>query len=254
MSKYYDVQKLYGNPLLYFGEFNKYCDDMYFWPQIIQEYNSKSLIEIGCGTGRVAKLVVPLVKKYTGLDFSKEFIDFFKSNNCEIINQYNVGLINQDMKNININEIYDMIILPFNVFVYLYTEDDVKSFFLGIERISKKNTIVVIDLTNNQNEDFIKTNYRLCNRWIDKNNNKIKLYEKHTYDIKNKIINYSKKYVYEENKKEIILKLPVKVYTVKDFIDFADQYNFEIEKIYGDYDKSEYSTKSRKQIIILRKK
>lgn len=254
MDKYQEVQKLYDNPYLYDIEFKDYRDDIYFWPHIVQDYNSKTLIEIGCGIGRIAKLVAPVVEKYTGLDFSKEFIDYFKNKEQTLINQYNINLINQDMKKINLNEKYDMIILPFNVFVYLYTEEDVKNFFFGLEKISSKNSIIIIDLNNNQEEDFINIDYRLCNEINDSNNKRIRLYEKHIYDKKNKIIYYSKKYINEELKQEIVLNLPVKVYTVEDLIKFAKQHNYKIETVYGDYDRSEYSTNSRKQIIILRKK
>lgn len=253
MNKYKEIEILYNNPNLYNVEFKEYKDDIYFWPQILKDYNPKTLIEIGCGTGRVAKLVAPLVKKYTGLDFSKEFIKYFKENNKSIIMKNNINLVNQDMKAIHINYKYDMIILPFNVFVYLYTNEDVKRFFSGIEKISKKNTIVIIDLANNHDDDLLNIDYRLCNEFID-NNNIIKLYEKHYYDVENKIINYTKKYIWSNEEKELILNLPVKIYTVDDFVDFSIKYNYQIEKIYGDYDKSEYSSKSRKQIIILRKK
>ena len=85
MNKYKEIEILYNNPNLYNVEFKEYKDDIYFWPQILKDYNPKTLIEIGCGTGRVAKLVAPLVKKYTGLDFSKEFIKYFKENNKSIL-------------------------------------------------------------------------------------------------------------------------------------------------------------------------
>lgn len=48
MDKYQEVQKLYDNPYLYEIEFKDYNDDIYFWPQIVQGYNSKNLLEIGC--------------------------------------------------------------------------------------------------------------------------------------------------------------------------------------------------------------
>ena len=159
MNKYKEIEILYNNPNLYNVEFKEYKDDIYFWPQILKDYNPKTLIEIGCGTGRVAKLVAPLVKKYTGLDFSKEFIKYFKENNKSIIMKNNINLVNQDMKAIHINYKYDMIILPFNVFVYLYTNEDAKSFFSGIEKISKKNTIVIIDLANNHDDDLLNIGF-----------------------------------------------------------------------------------------------
>ena len=52
------------------------------------------------------------------------------------------------MKDININTIYDLIILPFNTFCYLYTLEDLEQFFAGIKKISNSNTIIVIDIIN----------------------------------------------------------------------------------------------------------
>ena len=52
------------------------------------------------------------------------------------------------MKDININTIYDLIILPFNTFCYLYTLEDLKQFFAGIKKVSNNNTIIVIDIIN----------------------------------------------------------------------------------------------------------
>ena len=71
------------------------------------------------------------------------------------------------MKDININTIYDLIILPFNTFCYLYTLDDLKRFFTGIEKISNSNTIIVIDIINPNIDDMSEQKkYKLCNHFI----------------------------------------------------------------------------------------
>ena len=82
--------------------------------------------------------------QYDGLDISKKIIDdFIKENSW-----YKDTLFNQDMKSININNTYNLIILPFNTFCYLYTLNDIRQFFEGINKISDSNTIIIIDIVN----------------------------------------------------------------------------------------------------------
>ena len=82
-------------------------------------------MEIGIGNGRLIKLLSNTVLQYDGLDISKNIIhDFLKNNSW-----YKGNLFNQDMKNINLNTIYDLIILPFNTLCYLYTLDDLICLF-----------------------------------------------------------------------------------------------------------------------------
>ena len=46
----------------------------------MQLNNDKSVLEIGCGTGRLAVRVCPLVKNYTGIDISPKTVERAKSN------------------------------------------------------------------------------------------------------------------------------------------------------------------------------
>ena len=68
------------------------------------------VLEIGIGNGRLIKLLSNTVSQYDGLDISQNIINKFIEKNS----WYKGILFNQDMKNININTIYDLIILPFN--------------------------------------------------------------------------------------------------------------------------------------------
>lgn len=108
------------------------------------------VLEIGIGNGRLIKLLSNTVLQYDGLDISQNIINNFIEKNS----WYKGILFNQDMKDINIDTIYDLIILPFNTFCYLYTLDDLKRFFTGIKKISNSNTIIIIDIINPNIDDM----------------------------------------------------------------------------------------------------
>ena len=152
-------------------------------------------------------------------------------------------IYNHDMKNIEIDYKYDLIILPFNTFSYLYTLNDVSNFFKGIKRISGNSTIIMIDIFNPKIDDLKDTlKYKLCRKFVI--NNKIcKLYEKHLY---------KKKYVIENN--ELVLNLPNRVFFPQEVLNLFQLNGFKVKEIIGDYNNEKFNSNSRKQIFFLEKR
>lgn len=248
MNNYDEIKKLYDNNIIYSNEFTNYDDDFSFWTYWINKIKPKNVLEIGIGNGRLIKLLANSVLSYDGLDVSKNIIDDFISKNS----WYKGNLFNQDMKNIKINKTYDLIILPFNTFCYLYTLDDLKHFFSGIKKISNDNSIIVIDLINPNINDIIdQTKYKLCSRFSI-NNKMCKLYEKHNYDYSTQIINYRKKYVFS-NGGIVKLNLPVRVFFHQELLNLLNSFGYEIVNMLGDYNNENYSFNSRKQIAFIRR-
>ena len=156
------------------------------------------------------------------------------------------------MKDININTIYDLIILPFNTFCYLYTLDDLKRFFTGIKKISNSNTIIIIDIINPNIDDMSEQKkYKLCNHFII-NHEMCKLYEKHYFDYDTEVINYSKKYVFS-NGKIMNFNLPVRIFFHQELLNLFNLFGFEIINILGDYNNENYKFNSRKQIVFIKR-
>ena len=248
MNNYDEIKKLYDNSIIYNNEFDNYDDDFSFWIYWINKIKPKKVLEIGIGNGRLIKLLSNLVSSYDALEISKNIIDDFNLNNT----WYKVKIFHQDMKKININDTYDLIILPFNTFCYLYTLDDLKHFFSGIKRISNNDTIIVIDIINpgfNDLED-IKT-YCFCNTFSI-NNDECKLYEKHHYDSKSQTIHYFKKYIFPNNK-FLTFNLPVRIFFHQELLNLLDLLGFKIVNIFGDYNNEEYNSSSRKQILFIKR-
>jgi len=248
MNVYDDIKKLYDESNIYNNEFAGYEDDFSFWNYWIKKIKPKRILEVGIGNGRLIKLLSSHVFQYDGLEISKNIIkDFIEKNP-----NYSGKIYNQDMKNINIDCIYDLILVPFNTFSYLYTLNDIRNFFNGIKKISDNNTIVVIDIFNPTLDDLNSSiKYKLCGTF-NVNEEKYDLYEKHFYDSVNQIITYVKKYVSTNN--EVVFDLPVRVFFPQEFLNLCELNGFYIEKLLGDYNNDEFSENSRKQILFLKKR
>lgn len=248
MNNYEEIKKIYDNNIIYNNEFINYDDDFSFWIYWVNKIKPKKVLEIGIGNGRLIKLLSNLVLIYDGIDISKNIIDDFKHNN----NWYKGNLFNQDMKKININNTYDLIILPFNTFCYLYTLEDLKNFFNGIKKISNDNTIIVIDIINPRVNDLVdKKTYRFCGQFfID--NERYRLYEKHYYDYNTQVINYFKKYILSNNK-TLTFNLPVRIFFHQELLNLLNLFGFKVINNIGDYNNEKYNSNSRKQILFIKR-
>lgn len=244
------IKELYDNPELYINEFINYKDDIYFWTKIIKMYKSKKVLEIGIGNGRLINLLHEFVEKYDGIDFSSKLVDY-----CRKKYGYdNVNLYNKDLKKCKLNDIYDLIILPFNVINNFYSEDDIHNAFNSIKKMSNKNTIIVIDTINpkiedlNNREEFVRTNE------FNMYGKRVLVLENKKYNNINSTCIYKKRYINSEGKliKESIL--PNRIFFNSELRLLIKHYGFEIINIYGDYNFEKISNLSRKQIFVIRRK
>jgi len=71
------------------------------------DLTNKKILEIGCGGGRLTKLLLEQKAKVTAVDFSSQAIELTQ-NICQ--NSPNLKLINLDIMNFNNNETYDFVI------------------------------------------------------------------------------------------------------------------------------------------------
>lgn len=243
------IKDLYSDPNMYINEFQDYKDDIYFWPKIINNYNSKNILEIGIGNGRLIELMHDKVKEYDGVDFSKKIIDYCNKK----YNYENVKLYNSDFKSFSINKTYDLIIFPFNVINNFYNKDDIDLCFNNLKRLCDKNTKVVIDTINPTISDLLDIDDYIKTNEFNLENKKIEIYESKKFDIINLTCIYKKRYICNGGViKEYIL--PNRIFFHQELMIIFEAYGFEIVDLYGDYNLEKFYKGSRKQIFILRRK
>lgn len=109
VTTHYDLLIDEGNDPVYDPEsLKKYMDKWDGQPFInaLQLDKSKSVLEIGVGTGRLAVKTAPLCKYFTGIDISTKTIDRAKQN-LKIFN--NALLVCNDFLNYDFSENFDLI-------------------------------------------------------------------------------------------------------------------------------------------------
>src|SRR6187402_775071 len=124
---------------LFIGEMAAIFDAMYqtfidydkeyeFYNNLIQEKNCKSVLEIGSGTGNLAKRFQENNQNYLGLDYSQNMIDIAQEKNKD--SNFMLG----DMRNFELENPVDAIIITERSTSYLTNNEDIIDTFESVYR------------------------------------------------------------------------------------------------------------------------
>ena len=134
-SDYYDL--IYSN--------KNYEEEVNYIKRLIDSnsYNSKSMLELGSGTGNHAAYFSKLKYKIHGIDLSKRMVDISKSKKIPNANFY-VG----DISNFKIDIKFDVCISLFHVISYIKSIPLLKNVLNNISRNLKPGGIFIFDCWN----------------------------------------------------------------------------------------------------------
>jgi SAM-dependent methyltransferase len=126
------MSNLYGNlSEVYeamYQSFINYDEEFDFYNGLLGKYNCASVLEIGCGTGNLARRFVQSNMEFTGLDMSKEMLAIAKKNNPDC------QFIQGDMRDFYLSKKIDAAIITGRTISYLVPNEDVLAAFTSIHK------------------------------------------------------------------------------------------------------------------------
>ena len=96
-----------------------------------------SILEVGCGTGRLTKQLAQDFSQIKGIDVEEKYIKYCKKNNQSKNSFYET----KDIRNFQDNTKYDVIIFSW---IGLHYQENLDKIITKIESISKENTLVLV--------------------------------------------------------------------------------------------------------------
>ena len=154
ISKHYDLLIENGNdPVLDCKELADYMDkwDGKEFINLLNLDAYKTVLEIGCGTGRIAKKIIKQCKKYVGIDISSKTVDVAKNHFKDFNNAF---FINEDFLKYKDTEKYDVI---FSTLTFMHIKDKKKALNNAFNLLKNKGEFILSIDKNQQN--FIDTGY-----------------------------------------------------------------------------------------------
>lgn len=134
-----------------FKSYSKYYDHLYhdkdynaeadYLVNLIKKYHEDAvtIIDLGCGTGKHAKLLAKRGFKITGLDRSEEMIAIAKKDS-------DLEFILEDIATFKLKKQFDVVLSIFHVFSYLTTNEKLIESFLNANLHLKEKGLFIIDV------------------------------------------------------------------------------------------------------------
>jgi len=94
-----------------------------------------SVLEFGCGNGRITLAMAQAGANVCGVDLSKPMLMDLEQRltKVPVTLRNRIRLIQGDMRNVQLGQRFALIIAPFNVMLHLYTRSDVEQFLLNVK-------------------------------------------------------------------------------------------------------------------------
>jgi len=219
-------------------------DDIQFYIDYAKSLNCKNILELGCGTGRVALSLAKEGFNITGLDLSDEMLDVFRAKIDDSVKN-KIEVIHGNMANFNLNKKFDLIIVPFRAFQCLTDDKDIENSMNCVRNHLNDNGIFIINVFNprmNLDESWCCPAKVQWER-LDENtgNYVIKKYSQDKIDTQNRIIYVTFIYEVKDRSGDISTfedKLKLKYHYENHLRDIVENAGLKIKEKFGWYDKT----------------
>ena len=246
----FETNHLYFNGSHYDAQHQLTAGDIPFWTAQAKKY-SGSLLELGCGTGRLA---IPLTQSgitVTGIDFSDSMLTQAQRNAAS--EGLSIKLVKADMRDFNLGERFNLIILPVNTLCHMLSIQDFGNMLNSVKKHAHAGTCFIIDIFNpqlttllrNPDEEFEFAEYPHPN-----GQGSVIVTATGSYNRSTQISTLSLRYQMDGDSIQDELKM--RIYLPQELEGLLCFNGFTIEAKYGDYDQSPFQSDSPRQIIVAR--
>jgi len=93
-----------------------------------------SVLEFGCGNGRVSLAMAQAGANVCGVDLSRPMLDDFERRLQKAASPVRdrIRLVHGDMREVNVGQRFALVVAPFNVMLHLYTTSDIEQFLRNV--------------------------------------------------------------------------------------------------------------------------
>ena len=230
-SKYYHI--LYKN--------RDHKEAVFFLDNIIKNININNgrILDVACGKGRHAKYLNHLGFNVTGIDLSKNSIEFANKDSNE-----NLKYFVHDMRSVFKKNHFDLVTNLFTSFGYFENQEDEQTTINAMSNNLKEGGLLLIDFMNVKK--VINSLVTSESKEIDG----IKFLIERKYD-ENHII---KKIIIKDKDSDLNFQEKVRALTLYDFDVMLKKANMKIVDLFGDYSLNEFNVIDSDRLIIISRK
>lgn len=243
---------LYDNDWLYDLVHEKSADSeqVAFYERQISKYGSP-VLELACGTGNYLVTLSQNDVEISGLDISDEMLHAAERR-AEHENTA-TNLINADMRSFDLNQKFALVFVAGNSFQHLNILQDVEACFASVKKHLEPAGRFIVEVFNpslellnrSPNERYFVGEYKTKDGWIV-------LTENVRYDAATQINHLDWHYKNQFAREEQTVSFTMRQFFPTELDALFRYNNFQIEHKFGDFDESNFTSQSPKQIVVAR--
>lgn len=227
--------------------YDKYVNvnfDVDFYKKFCKGYDN--ILELMCGTGRVS---LPLIKdgfNITCVDYSQGMLDEFRS---KLANDCHEKILCQDVCELEIDETFDLVMIPFNSISEIVDREKRKK---AIQRIYEHLKTGGVFLCTLYNPEYRKKtadgNLKSLGKYNIENNKTLIVSYYNNYSVSDSLLNGTQYYeIYDEANKLIekrFMDIQCVLMSEIEITEMCEAAGFALKEIYGDYSFSPFTADS----------
>jgi SAM-dependent methyltransferase len=212
-----------------------------------------AVLEAGVGTGRIFLPAFNSGADIYGIDYSKNMLNVLKSK-LPVKEHHRVWI--DDIRKFDTGKAFNLVISPFRVFQHLLTIEDQLNALNSIYNVLEPGGRLIFDVFN---PDLKRITHPVENvlefdgEYLP--GHKLQRFFSVKYDNLNQILHLTFKFIWEEDglDKTDSFSTPLRYYFRYELENLVARTRFKQEKVYGNFNRDEFGSKSSEQILILRK-
>src|SRR5688572_7153439 len=128
-----------------YQSFIDYDEEYQFYKALLDKHSVRNILEIGCGTGQLARRFLRDGYGYTGIDVSMPMLEYARN---ELPSQYFHCM---DMREINLPPTFDGVIITARSISYILSNNDVMATFRSIKNVLRDGGVLIFDFIDAKN-------------------------------------------------------------------------------------------------------
>jgi len=128
-----------------YQSFIDYDEEYQFYKALLDKNRAANILEIGCGTGQLARRFLRDGYGYTGIDVSMPMLEYARK---ELPSRH---FHQMDMRDINLTEKFDAVIITARSISYILSNVDVAATFRSVKNVLKDAGVLIFDFINAKN-------------------------------------------------------------------------------------------------------
>ncbi|WP_413176446.1 class I SAM-dependent DNA methyltransferase [Anabaena azotica] len=222
--------------------------DIPFWLDIAKEYG-ESILELACGTGRIAIVLAQHGFQVTGIDISNSMLEAARKKSSQ------VEWKKADVRDFDLDKKFSLIIFPYNSLHHLLTTEEIEACFNCVKKHLHPTGKFVIDITNPSPqyllELFVSKQRTISSIFqIDDGGEMVVATRTREYEADKQILRLKRYYKFPHQTEEVIEELKFRLYFPQEFKSVLRYNGFKSEKLYGDYSKNTFTSDSPQMIVL----